>query len=216
MEHSESTTPIPPALAATPQSHPQLEPITITTPAPSLADNDAITSRLTTLINTVYTTTESGLFGPTYARTSPLEVRKFLLAGELALAYFPSSLSISGPASLPSPSAESIIGVIRITSHAPAGEFGLFAVDPLHQGTGVGRSLIRFAEEECKKKGMEKMQCELLVPVGWEHPFKKRLQAWYERMGYAVVRREEFGREFFELAEHLVTEAELVVFEKGL
>ncbi|KAK4445609.1 hypothetical protein QBC34DRAFT_413131 [Podospora aff. communis PSN243] len=216
MEHSESATPIPPAVGVYPEPRPQRSPTPITIPSPSLADNDTITTHLTSLINAVYTTTEAGIFGPTYARTSPPEVRNFLLAGELAIANLPSPPSSPTLEPTPPP-AESIIGVIRISSHSPTtGEFGLFAVDPAYQGTGVGRSLIHFAEQECKQKGMDKMQCELLVPVGWEHPFKKRLQTWYERMGYAVVRREEFGREFFELAGHLVTEAELVVFEKGL
>ncbi|KAK0611735.1 hypothetical protein B0T14DRAFT_571602 [Immersiella caudata] len=211
MDRSDSTKPIPPTLAATPNP-PLSQPITVTIPPLSLADSESITSHLTTLINAVYTTTEAGIFGPTYARTSPSEVRKFLLASELALACFPSSSHKSQPTPAPS----YIIGVIRIAAHPPIGDFGLFAVDPIYQGSGVGGKLIHFAEKTCKERGMEKMQCELLVPVGWEHPFKRRLQTWYERMGYAVVRREEFRKDFYELAGHLVTEAELAIFEKKL
>jgi hypothetical protein len=30
------------------------------------------------------------------------------------------------------------------------------------------------------------MQLELLVPKGWVHPEKNKLQAWYMRLGYRV------------------------------
>ena len=57
--------------------------------------------------------------------------------------------------------------------------------DALH-GRGLGRAMVRFAEERCRAGlGLSVMRIELLFPTAAEHAFKVRLAAWYSRMGYA-------------------------------
>ncbi|KAK0648982.1 hypothetical protein B0T16DRAFT_124439 [Cercophora newfieldiana] len=222
-----ATTPIPPALlAATPQQPhlhspppeeeqpptsapiPPQPAVKIAVPDVSLADDDTAVARIVSLVNVVYTTTEEGLFAPTYRRTHDAEVRGWLRAGEMAVAWTEEESQ---------PTAATIMGCIRFFALTKeVGDFGVLACDPAYRGTGTGRRLVGFAEGECARRGMGRMQCELLVSREFEHPFKARLQAWYERMGYVVVRRAEFGGEHPALARHLVTRAELRVFEKGL
>lgn len=76
---------------------------------------------------------------------------------------------------------------------------------------------MEFAEEHCKTVlGKSVMQCELLVSTEFEHPFKMRMHAWYERMGYKVVRIGDFGGEYPHLKPCLVTDVEFRVYEKPL
>lgn len=58
------------------------------------------------------------------------------------------------------------------------GYFGLFAVDPLLQGGGIGKSVMRFAEEFARSEwGVERME----LTVIWT---RTELLAWYARRGY--------------------------------
>jgi ribosomal protein S18 acetylase RimI-like enzyme len=67
--------------------------------------------------------------------------------------------------------------------------FGLFAVDPLLQGGGIGKAMLASAEEYAKKLGIEKMQ----MTVIWT---RDELIAWYGRRGYVKTgEREEFPYE---------------------
>lgn len=56
--------------------------------------------------------------------------------------------------------------------------FGMFAVDPRRQAGGVGRQVLAYAEDYCRKFwGVEKME----MSVIWT---RKELIAWYIRRGY--------------------------------
>ncbi|KAK3303036.1 uncharacterized protein B0T15DRAFT_262035 [Chaetomium strumarium] len=198
--------------------------VQISIPQASVADNAPLVARLTDLINAVYTETEEGLFAPSYRRTSRDEVRQLLKRRELALAFL-LPVSLASPcrcdppeAEAPVSDAETVIGCIRIVSLSPThGDFGMLACDAAYRGRGAGRALVEFAEEHCRVAlGKTAMQCELLVSRAFDHPFKARNQAWYERMGYRVVGRLDFAAEHPHLAGHLVTEGELRVFEKTL
>lgn len=65
--------------------------------------------------------------------------------------------------------------------------FGLFAVDPLLQGGGIGRTVLAFAEAYAREKwGVGKME----MTVIWT---RTELIAWYGRRGYAKTgERREF------------------------
>jgi ribosomal protein S18 acetylase RimI-like enzyme len=196
--------------------------VQISIPESCAADDVALVARLTDLINAVYTETEEGLFAPSYRRTSHGEVRQLLVRRELALAsiHLVSPPSHSDPEKIePAVSdTKTVIGCIRIVSLSPThGDFAMLACDAAYRGRGAGRALVRFAEEHCRAVlGKTAMQCELLVSRAFDHPFKARNQAWYERMGYRVVGRLDFATEHPHLAGHLVTEGELRVFEKAL
>ncbi len=93
----------------------------------------------------------------------------------------------------------------------------MLVCDPDYRGSGAGKKLVEFAEEHCKNVlGKSVMQCELLVSTEFEHPFKVRMHAWYERMGYKVVRSGDFGAEYPHLKPCLVTDVEFRVYEKPL
>ncbi|KAK3937380.1 hypothetical protein QBC46DRAFT_392927 [Diplogelasinospora grovesii] len=208
------------------------ENIKIAIPDPSIVSNTALISELTHLINTVYTAAEEGLFSPAYRRTFSDEVVSLVQKGELALAW---RASLPPPNTFSLPSSDnnsdnnnsnsknddvklgSIVGCVRIHSLSPShGDFGMLVCDPALRGSGTGRSLVRFAEQHCKEQGKTTMQCELLVSIEFDHPFKRRMQGWYERMGYKVVRHGDFNAEYPHIAPHLVTQCEYRVFEKPL
>ena len=82
---------------------------------------------------------------------------------------------------------------------AGTADLGLMSAAPERWGSGVGRELVRSAEELMRSRGVTTMQLELLVPKEWVHPEKDRLRAWYTRLGYRVVR----SAPFEEVAAHL-------------
>src|SRR5699024_11596673 len=69
------------------------------------------------------------------------------------------------------------------------GELGMLAVDDKYQGTGIGRELIRFAEERGKKENLRKMLLELLVPIEGSHPTKVILENRSEERRVGKERR---------------------------
>ena len=99
---------------------------------------------------------------------------------------------------------------------ATTGEVGLVSAAPEAWGAGVGRALVRAAEERLAARGATGMQLELLVPRGWEQPHKARLRGWYERLGYRVVRTAPFGEIAAPGADRLAGPAEFLIFRKPL
>jgi hypothetical protein len=61
---------------------------------------------------------------------------------------------------------------VRRQLDGTVGELGLLAAHPERRGDGLGRELVRFAEELSLQRGLATMQLELLVPRGWSHPTK--------------------------------------------
>ncbi|KAK1753581.1 hypothetical protein QBC47DRAFT_403923 [Echria macrotheca] len=161
--------------------------IKITIPDPSAANDAALVKHIVDLVNTVYTAAEAGLFGEGYRRTHEDEIRRFLGDGELVLA-------LASLGSFDGTIEDEVVGCIRLR----------FSKE---DGVGVG---------EFGMGDVRRVRCELLVSVEFEHEVKRWLQGWYERLGYRVVRRVDFGGEYPGLAGHLITKAELRIFEKVL
>jgi len=110
-----------------------------------------------------------------------------------------------------------IIGCVRIRRiDQETGEFGMLAVDDTYQGTGIGRQLIRYAEQKYKKEQLRKMQLELLVPQEGTHPDKVILGNWYSRIGYQPTHTENIDASFPRLAEMLAIPCKFIVFQKEL
>lgn len=63
------------------------------------------------------------------------------------------------------------------------GYFGMLAVRPDRQGTGLGRALVRAAEDHCRKKGCTLMEISVLA-------LRAELSPFYQRPGYALFRTE--------------------------
>ena len=138
-----------------------------------LAEPDSrLADRLARLVNEVYGATESGLWQAGMTRTTPAEIAGLIAAGQIAVA-------VRGGEP---------VGCVQVHDVAAAtGEFGMLAASPQHRGSGVGRTLVEFAERRGRERGLRAMRLELLVPRGWRHPHKEFLKAWYERLGYALV-----------------------------
>ena len=74
-----------------------------------------------------------------------------------------------------------------LLSHAHVQEIGGLAVDPTHQGAGVGRRLVEAAVQECRRRGARKVTLRVLGP-------NTAARRSYERCGFQVegVLHEEF------------------------
>ncbi|KIJ34719.1 hypothetical protein M422DRAFT_76389 [Sphaerobolus stellatus SS14] len=193
--------------------------ITIEIAPPSAAQEITLIEKLAVIVNTVYTDTESDLFHPNCGnkRTNPDQIKQYISAGELAIAYTVLCLP-SYPSSSSSIEGHQAIGCIRIMRHSSThGEFGMLAVDSTHRGGGTGRAMVRFAEAYCKAQlCCSAIQLELLFPTTFEHVFKMRLQEWYLRMGYKIVKHVDVTESRPDLASLLAYPCEWRVFEKSL
>lgn len=169
---------------------------------PAAASKDsALVERITELINEVYAVAEDGLWADGATRTSVDEVAELTRARQVAVARLRGR----------------IVGCVRIQRlDEGTGEFGMLAADPSHRGIGIGRELVRFAEQTCRDEGLGTMQLELLVPRNWVHPTKEFLAAWYSRIGYRIVRTGTLEEVYPDLAPLLATACDLVIYHKDL
>ena len=156
----------------------------------SFAEGDAVVTAVLPLVNAAYAAGEAGLWRPGAQRISAEDLREMVARGELAVARRDGA----------------IVGCVRTT----AGRLGLLAAAPSELGTGVGRALVAFAEDFSRARGAPSMQLELVVPREGSHPFKRRLEAWYRRLGYRHAGRRDFD------VESLAVPCEMLVLEKDL
>ncbi|KAK7752025.1 hypothetical protein SLS62_005988 [Diatrype stigma] len=215
---------------------------TIEIPPPTAADDAKLVHDLARIVNEVYIGAEVGIWQDGFQRTSAPDIEKLIRAGELAVAYFHggsdsddeadrgkegSSTSSKHQRQQPKPVGCVCIQKIRRSSGTTnaeegkqeeiIGEFGMLALDERHRGSGLGRDMVRFAEERCRTGlGVAAVQLELLFPTGFEHAFKVRLAGWYGRMGYEQMCVRDFADDHPELAPLLAGPCEYRVFEKRL
>ncbi|MEH7380472.1 GNAT family N-acetyltransferase [Bacillus sp. JJ1533] len=153
------------------------------------------------IVNRVYEASERSLWKPGASRTTAAEIAELAKSGEIAVAQ----------------SMGQIVGCVRVRQiDQETGEFGMLAVDEKYQGTGIGRELIRFAEQKCQNEQLRKMQLELLVPQEGTHPDKVILEKWYTRLGYQPIHTETTDASFPRLAEMLAIPCKFIVFQKNL
>ena len=170
--------------------------------APTVADDERLVGEITALVNVVYAEVESGLWADGAARTDPGEVGDMIAAGQIAVAR---------------DAGEVVVGCVRVQQlDDRTGEFGLLAADPARRGEGIGRDLVRYAEDVSRGRGLDAMQLELLVPREWSHPSKEFLHGWYTRIGYRPVRTDRIEESYPHLAPLLATPCDLVVYHKPL
>jgi GNAT superfamily N-acetyltransferase len=160
----------------------------------------AAVAEVTNLVNRVYATAEEGLWRDGTARTTLSDITEFIRGGEIAVARLEGR----------------IVGSVRIQRLGGVGEFGMLAADPGHRGVGIGRRLVRFAEQLTCEAGLDTMQLELLVPQAWMHPAKKFLHDWYTRLGYRAVRTGSIDEQHPALAPRLATPCDFVIYHKRL
>jgi GNAT superfamily N-acetyltransferase len=144
----------------------------------SAAEDGALTAELRERINNAYAEAEAELWEPGFERIALKRVVEIVAAGEMAVAWADGR----------------IVGSVRVRRlDETTGFFGLLAVDPADQGAGVGRELVRFAEELSRERGATHMELRLLVPRMGDDAHKGRLHVWYSRLGYRPVGRADFS-----------------------
>ena len=169
--------------------------------SPAAASDVGVVAAVTDLINRVYSTAEAGLWVPGAARTSTSEVADLIAGDQIAVARV----------------ARQIRGSVRIQElDGVRGEFGMLVADPEYRGEGIGRELVKFAEDVIARRGLRVMQLEVLVPRNWSHPTKEFLHAWYTRIGYQPVHTGRIDEHYPHLASLLATPCDFVVYHKTL
>lgn len=160
-----------------------------------------LAAELAGLVNRVYAEAEKGLWAGDITRTTEAEMANLVDAGEIAVVR----------------SGGRVVGAVRVQQlDDTTGEFGMLVTAPEERGTGLGRDLVSFAEDWARGRGLSRMQLELLVPRTWTHPVKDFLRNWYTRIGYHVVRTDDFGEAFPRLAPHLACPCDFLIFHKEL
>lgn len=161
----------------------------------------ALDARIAGLVNLVYAESERGLWADGAQRTDAAEIARYVRDGELAAGYLDGELA----------------GVVRIQRLDPdTGEFGMLAADPTVRGRGVGRDLVRFAEDTARARGHKQMRLELLVPRGWVLESKELLARWYTRLGYELDRVGTIDEDYPALAPLLAGPADYRIYLKRL
>jgi GNAT superfamily N-acetyltransferase len=177
-------------------NHPKIDVLPLTK-----AKDPRLVAEVTDLVNRVYADAEAGLWVPGATRTTTTELEEMITSHQIALARMDGQL----------------VGCIRIRQlDGSVGELGMLAAHPERRGEGIGRDMVRFAEELSLTRGLATMRLGLLVPRGWPHPTKVFLHAWCTRIGYRPVRTRAVEESYPHLAPLLVTPCDLVVYHKPL
>lgn len=155
-------------------------------PPRTYADNSQLVAHITKFVNDVFEEDEGNLWDPdkNFQRTNAQEVEQLLRLGELALIC-----EDTADATLPAMSACAGCGRLSWVDDR-TGNISMIAVAQRLRSQGTGRALMLFAEEHFRAAGAKMVQVELLMPLTWSHPSKVRLEAWYRRMGYQMIREE--------------------------
>jgi ribosomal protein S18 acetylase RimI-like enzyme len=136
--------------------------------------------RLTDLINRAYGPAESFLYnGP---RITAAEVRQKLRQGAF--------LVLEGPDS-------AVRGCVHVQCRGQLGYFGLLAVAPAHQGSGVAQSLIGAAEQFCREGGCHSLEIDVV-----NH--RRSLLDFYAKYGYRVTGERPFDLDILRMPSHFL------------
>lgn len=173
----------------------------VTLLAADKAGDEILVDELVRLVNGAYAIGEAGLWRDGTTRTAPGEIAEAIRGGGMLAAELEGRLA--GCACL------------RPLDTQTA-DLGLISAAPARWGRGVGRDLVRTAEDLMRRRGIKTMQLELLVPQGWIHPQKQRLRDWYTRLGYRVISTARFEEVAAHLEPQLATPCEFLIFHKPL
>jgi GNAT superfamily N-acetyltransferase len=165
------------------------------------ADDSALVSEITDLVNRVYAAAERGLWLEGATRTTEAEVAGLIRAEQIAVSQMDGRL----------------VGSVRVQElDGGQAELGMLVAAPQLRGIGIGRELMRFAEGWARTRGLAQMQLELLVPRTWSHPVKEFLKRWYERIGYRAIRVGRLDEAYPLLVPQLATPCDFIIYHKEL
>jgi ribosomal protein S18 acetylase RimI-like enzyme len=77
------------------------------------------------------------------------------------------------------------LGSVYVETSDERGYFGMLAVDPKRQGTGLGRKLVQAAEDHCRDRGCTYMKLTVLS-------LRLPVLSLYRKLGYKEAGTEEF------------------------
>jgi ribosomal protein S18 acetylase RimI-like enzyme len=75
---------------------------------------------------------------------------------------------------------ERVVVAVQVRTTGTIGYFGMLAVDPRQQRSGVGRALLEAAENHCRKRGCT----EMTLSTG---SVRRELFPYYEKFGYTIT-----------------------------
>ena len=134
-------------------------------------------NRTFSLLIHAYAITEKEIWGENYSRLTLDEFKDLIAINEVYIAR------IDGE----------IVGSIHVSriDHESFG-FGLLSADFERKGLGIGRKLIKTAENHAISQNAKFMKIEILRPSNVELAQKKQLDEWYRRLGYDFVKSASF------------------------
>ncbi|KAI0549309.1 hypothetical protein F4679DRAFT_595935 [Xylaria curta] len=144
---------------------------------PATASDENLVFDVTRLINA------PSKFGSGFNIRTLSQVRDYLRAGELAIAFLQPKNKVDPRSSALAPR-EKVVGCVRVRKISPTvGEFRALAVDPKWRGTNLSFRLIRFAEEKCRELGITTMRQRFFSPKNPPSPCVEQLSA----LGYVMT-----------------------------
>jgi len=168
------------------------------------AANAGLVEKVVLIVNEAYTRGEEGMWKGTASRTNIEEMTSFLSDGRIILAYEAATGAIVG----------SILVTHNFGEHL--GELGMLCVAQTHLRQGLGKILVKAAEDHCRLKGCTEMRLELLKPAKFVHPVKTWLHEWYTSLGYIQGNSEDFASAFPRIAPLLACDCLFTVYKKQL
>jgi deazaflavin-dependent oxidoreductase (nitroreductase family) len=169
--------------------------------APEAAGDRALVGGLADIVNAAYAVAEAGLWVEGTERSTPEQLADAIRDGDLLVATL----------------GDRVVGCVRVRHPDEAtAALGLLATAPEQWGNGIGRELVRAAEDLARARGAVTMELVLLDPIDTTHPGKGRLRAWYEGLGYRFVRAAPIEEVSAHAAAELAKPCEWLVFRKPL
>jgi GNAT superfamily N-acetyltransferase len=165
------------------------------------AGDEDVVRDLVGIVNAAYAVGEKGLWKEGFTRIEPAEIANAIRADGLLAARIDAEL----------------VGCAQVKQlEDGAYDLGLVSAAPDRWGSGIGRELVRSAEDEMRSRGVTDVQLELLVPQQGTHPAKERLREWYTRIGYRIARTAPFDEIVAHLAPQLAVPCEFLIFRKRI
>jgi predicted N-acetyltransferase YhbS len=124
---------------------------------------------VTQVVNAAFVVEQIAIAGD---RTSPESIRRMMDTGQFLVAEDPSG----------------IVGCVYVEPRGEHSYLGLLSVDPLRQGTGLGRRLLAAAEDFAREAGSQAMDLRIISP-------RAELLPFYRRLGYAETGSSPFPAE---------------------
>ena len=136
------------------------------------ATDRALVGQLVQIVNAAYSDSEGDIWIAGHLRTTEEDMVAAIQRGEIFVARHGTEL----------------VGTVRIVETDERSlEWGQLA--GVGARRGLGRAIAAYVEDRARSTGRSVVTLEVLVPNTYNHPAKDRLQAWYLRMGYDLVRK---------------------------